>query len=510
MIFIINNIATGLKTYNSRKLKCPFCTKTFKIDNTLYSHIELDHKDKLSDDISAKHYVYDLKHPGDHLCQICKVNKCVWKEKTGRYSTICDDPVCREEARRRFLKNYKNKHGKDYSIDDPEVQREMLKRRKNSGEYKFSDGGKVSFASSYEEDFLKFCDLTMEFSSDFIQECHINFLYEYEGKTHYYLPDYYIKEYDLIIEIKADNELSHPKLLAIDKETEKLKDEAIKKDGTHNFIKICDKNYDDFIKLIDILKNNYLNTNTTNLEDKYIIIPEYKDNEIKGFKMPNLNFISDSNLLISDKMEYFYLNNNKRNIRLELVIDKNYLPKELKDNELFREEMSDQIICRSSEFDYKDKTKFDRTFKEFTKYYTKKCEPFINQKYMTVRTIINTNNFRCIEIKYIDDIFDINKNLDDDEFDINEINKIIFDTFDNTIFIRSKLSLFIVYKKDTKNIGNINLLLKYLKNKYKNNKTIIIKESVEYFIPLGINDGGVPVKEVPNEIINKLIVEMNK
>lgn len=486
MIFRIANLAR----YNStRTLRCPFCPKSFKIADTLYTHVELEHNKELPEGISPKHYIYDLNHPGDHLCQICKINKCVWKEKTGRYSTICDEPACKEEARRRFLDNYKKKHGKDHSIDDPEVQREMLKHRKNSGEYKFSDGGTVSFASSYEEDFLKFCDQSLEFTSDFISECPINFTYMYESKKHYYLPDYYIKAYNLIIEIKADDEISHPKLLAVDKETEKLKDDAVKKDGSYNFIKICDKKYDDFVKLINILKDQDLENESKN-KDIYIVIPEYKENEIKGFKMPKLEFISDKEQLINPCMEDYYYNNEKRIVTFNLVICTDYLPKELKNNKILEELEIDSntrnILCRSSTFDYKDKVKFDRTFKEFTKYYTKKHEKFINQDYMTVNCPLDLNKYRVLELRYVSFIEnkDIESRIKKDIYSIDDVNKFF-------MIIKTKMSLYIIYRKNTKYEKAFSKLLDMTLEMCKNkDKKIAIIDDIDYFIPPGIVDGG--------------------
>ena len=108
--------------------------------------------------------------------------------------------------------------------------------------------------SSFEKDFLEFCDLSLNLTTKDLIECPFVFYYEYEGEKHFYLPDFYLKPYDLIIEIKADEDISHPKILAIDKEKEVLKDEAIKKDGNHNYIKICDKNYDAFLDLYNLLK----------------------------------------------------------------------------------------------------------------------------------------------------------------------------------------------------------------------------------------------------------------
>ena len=217
MIFI-NNLNIFSSLVRDKKYKCPYCAKIFKESEQLFFHVQTSHSDEIPSGYTPRHAVYDKTHPGDHLCQICKLNKCMWNEKTGRYSTICENPSCREEARRRFKENYKKKNGKDHSINDPEIQKEMMKRRKTSGNYKFQDGTVLPYISSFEKDFLEFCDLSLNLTTKDLIECPFVFYYEYEGEKHFYLPDFYLKPYDLIIEIKADEDISHPKILAIDKE----------------------------------------------------------------------------------------------------------------------------------------------------------------------------------------------------------------------------------------------------------------------------------------------------
>ena len=314
MIFI-NNLNIFSSLVKDKKYKCPYCAKIFKESEQLFFHVQASHSDEIPSGYTPRHAVYDKTHPGDHLCQICKLNKCMWNEKTGRYSTICENPSCREEARRRFKENYKKKNGKDHSINDPEIQKEMMKRRKTSGNYKFQDGTVLPYISSFEKDFLEFCDLSLNLTTKDLIECPFVFYYEYEGEKHFYLPDFYLKPYDLIIEIKADEDISHPKILAIDKEKEVLKDEAIKKDGNHNYIKICDKNYDAFLDLFNLLKNDTNAQKPT--KDKIIIIPERKE-EIRGFKMPNLNFIGNLKNTLN-KFSKYYTKQNEHLINQDLL-----------------------------------------------------------------------------------------------------------------------------------------------------------------------------------------------
>jgi len=225
MLFFGSILTNALKNF-----QCPICNLKFSDEKLLYIHIERQHGEDIPEDMSPKQYAFNLRRGKEYqLCTICKINKTKWNEKTGRYSLVCEEPVCKQTARQRFLDNYKKKNKKDHSINDPEIQQKMLYSKKNSGVYSFKDGGTVKYASEYEKDFLEILDLDLEYPSgiDNIRECDIYFEYEYEGNKHFYMPDYYMKIYDLIIEIKSDDN-THPKIQAIDKETEKLKIKLLK------------------------------------------------------------------------------------------------------------------------------------------------------------------------------------------------------------------------------------------------------------------------------------------
>ena len=393
MIFIDNlNIFSSL--VKDKKYKCPYCAKIFKESEQLFFHVQTSHSDEIPSGYTPRHAVYDKTHPGDHLCQICKLNKCMWNEKTGRYSTICENPSCREEARRRFKENYKKKNGKDHSINDPEIQKEMMKRRKTSGVYKFQDGTVLPYISSFERDFLEFCDLTLNLTTKDLIECPFVFYYEYEGEKHFYLPDFYLKPYDLIIEIKADEDISHPKILAIDKEKEVLKDEAIKKDGNHNYIKICDKNYDAFLDLFNLLKNDTNAQKPT--KDKIIIIPERKE-EIRGFKMPDLNFIGNLKNTYSPFIMRKILDDSEGKLNLSLVSEEDAI----KLNGM-KCDFSGITVLKEYLCDFSDENNIKNTLNKFSKYYTKQNEHLINQDLLGIRMDLSKHsNWFIFRVKNI-------------------------------------------------------------------------------------------------------------
>ncbi|MGL4949702.1 MAG: hypothetical protein ACRC5M_04910 [Anaeroplasmataceae bacterium] len=380
---------------SSKKYKCPYCIKIFNNPDQLYFHVETSHKEEIPEGTTVKQAIYDKTHPGDHLCQICKVRKCVWKEKTCRYSTLCDDKTCREEARRRFKDNFKKKHGKDHSINDPDTQREMLKRRKTSGLYKFQDEGTLEYASSFEKDFLELCDLTLNIPSDKIQESHHVFPYQYEGKEHFYMPDYFMPDYNLIIEIKADDDISHPKILSVDKEKEALKDQAVIDSKTFNFIKICDKKYEQFVDLLEMFKSSHLVQGQK--DQRYIIIPERKA-DIRGFKMPKLKFISSLKTMTESIIMQKILDSTSGELDVSLVIDKDNVP--IKEDPLFKDE--NIFTCKTNKIDFKSDSDIHKNFKEFAHYYTKMCEHFINQDFMSIRMDLSKTDWFAINVKFID------------------------------------------------------------------------------------------------------------
>ena len=183
------------------------------------------------------------------------------KELTKNIVKEADEISRNSEYDRESMKGVmKKKTGKTRKerMQDPEVQKEMLKNRTISGVYTFSDKiHQLGYVGSYELDFLQFYDNELHGSPLDLTECPFTFTYIYENEKHFYIPDYYIPNLNLIIEIKDGKESNQTNQAIIDtshvKET--LKDQAIKDSGKFNFIKIRDKNYDDFIQLLELLKD---------------------------------------------------------------------------------------------------------------------------------------------------------------------------------------------------------------------------------------------------------------
>lgn len=237
--------------------KCPFCDKKYKQKESLYSHMEKEHEEQLDGLPAAQvffNFIYNKKFG---LCIICKKNHTKFNLIKERYERLCDDPKCHKKYHEQFKERMKKKHGEDVykRMRDPEVQKEMLSKRKISGTYTWSSNPnfKFKYTGSYELEFLQFLDTFLNWNpEDLFCPCPIIFKYKFESKEHFYIPDFYIPSLNMIIEVKSF-ENNHYR--ARDIEMEKLKDKAVKEDPEkYNYFKVHDKEYDDFFDyLIEVI-----------------------------------------------------------------------------------------------------------------------------------------------------------------------------------------------------------------------------------------------------------------
>lgn len=214
-------------------------------------HYETKHKHLLPPNMNGYRWFYFLLTKKDHgSCVICK-NETDFNETTMKYSRFCNNPLCKQKYKEERDKRMMQKYGKVYLLDDPEMQKKMQAGRKIAGVYTWSDKkAQFSYLSSYELDFLKFLDNDLHWpSSDLISPSPHTYKYEYQGKSHFYMPDFFIPSLNLEIEIKDDGSA-----LNINKESREkdvIKDNLMK--SMYNlvsYIKIVNKNYTKFIELI--------------------------------------------------------------------------------------------------------------------------------------------------------------------------------------------------------------------------------------------------------------------
>jgi hypothetical protein len=168
-----------------------------------------------------------------------------------KYSRFCDNPACKQKYRDEFKQRMIGKYGKVHLLNDPEKQKEMLRNRKISGSYTWSDRSIVlDYTGSYELDFLKFLDTQCKWlSSDIISPSPHIFEYMYNGKSHFYIPDFFIPSLTLQIEIKDDG--SAKNINQDSRNKDEIKDDLMKSNSNYfNYIKIVNKNYREFLNII--------------------------------------------------------------------------------------------------------------------------------------------------------------------------------------------------------------------------------------------------------------------
>lgn len=240
--------------------KCRFCQ--FKVTankqkgiksakHIMGKHYDETHKDLLPEELDGfRFFYYVLTKKEKGSCVICK-NETEFNRLTMKYSRFCNNPNCKETYKKERDERMIRKHGKVYMTDDPDFQKKMQNNRKIGGEYTWSDNkSKFKYLSSYELDFLKYLDLDLKWApGDLLAPSPNIYNYEYQGKSHFYMPDFFIPSIKLEIEIKSSERMERQNVQS--REKEKIKDELLKSCSDRvNYIMILDKKYDEFNKLI--------------------------------------------------------------------------------------------------------------------------------------------------------------------------------------------------------------------------------------------------------------------
>lgn len=319
-------------------VKCRLCGRTFINKDSLIRHIDKSHSDQIPTDWTAARYENYLRTGKTHgTCVICKEDT-QWNDVTGKYCRFCGKQSCKDKARKIAEENLLKTKGITHSqmLSDPDFQRKMIYSKKTSGVYRFSNGtgnSEIHYDSSYGKDFLEMLDYFMGFNEDDIVGPSPNtYVYKYDGKNHFYIPDYYIPSLNLEVEIKdgGDNPNKHPKIQSVDKVKESLKDKVMEK-AKVNYVKISNKQYTTFYRMLLELKEKDSTKETS--EFIYIVesTGEYIDTEFSilswFFQQKNLvKTDSDKTELIGklNHMEEFIqhiLNNQDDNIKRKQMIN---------------------------------------------------------------------------------------------------------------------------------------------------------------------------------------------
>ena len=230
--------------------KCRYCNFRSKTKYGIGQHYETSHRDMIPDDISGyRWYYYHLTGKEKGSCIICK-SETEFNEPAMKYARFCKKKSCKQEYREQFKNRMIAKYGKVHLLDDPEKQKEMLANRKISGKYQWSDGTEIQYTGSYESDFLKYLDKTLNWkSSDILAPSPHVYEYEYEEKTCLYLPDFFIPSLSLEIEIKDNGDAKQ--INQASREKDKLKEDLMRSNKNYfNYLLIKGKDYTEFLELI--------------------------------------------------------------------------------------------------------------------------------------------------------------------------------------------------------------------------------------------------------------------
>ena len=255
-----------MSSNTKRRIYCKFCDFFCFKPEDFVAHIERKHDEMIPQDMDSWQFSYYLRTGKTHgKCVMCGKDT-TWNDKTHKYNRFCTNPSCKEKYREIFKKRMIGKYGKTSLLNDPEQQKKMLANRKISGVYLWRDHvHKSTYTGSYEKSFLEFLDCIMEYDpEDVMCPSPHTYYYIYEGNKHFYIPDMFIPSLNLEIEIKdgGDNANMHPKIQAVDKVKEELKDQVMEK-GTFNYIKIVNRQNEKFLEFLSLAKQRYFDDEKT-------------------------------------------------------------------------------------------------------------------------------------------------------------------------------------------------------------------------------------------------------
>ena len=243
-----------------RNTRCPFCSMIFNDKQKYCHHIALKHNEQVPPELEPLEYAYSLLVHKDvgRVCVMCKKNPVHFNQDTLKYERLCDRPQCKEEYVKMMKSRMVKVYGHEHLLNDADMQRKMIYNHAQARDFIWDNKHKFRIIGSYEEDFLKHLKNLDWSPNDVISPSPNNYWYKWkDGTEHLYIPDFFIPSLSLEIEIKeSDN--THPRM-EHSREIEHLKDQRLeyetKKTSIH-YIKIVDKNYEDFDKIYIKSDNN--------------------------------------------------------------------------------------------------------------------------------------------------------------------------------------------------------------------------------------------------------------
>lgn len=271
----------------AKKYKCSYCEKRL-IRKDLITHIDRSHKELIPENYTAARLVYNQVNKVDHgKCRVCG-KPTTWSEKSGRYEVLCGDPKCKEHMREEYKKNMLRVKGTYNILNDPEQQKKMLANRSISGQYKFQDGGILTYTGSYEKKCLEFMDVVMQIPSKDILSPGPTLEYEYNGEKHFYITDFYYIPYNLIIEVKDGGDNLNTKdsaSMRASREKTIEKERIITDKGEYNYIRLTNNNFAQLIEVFMIIKEKLLegdDSKTYRINESQVVLENTNISDIRN------------------------------------------------------------------------------------------------------------------------------------------------------------------------------------------------------------------------------------
>lgn len=259
-----------------KKYKCPYCELRLTRQK-LPPHIDNKHADMIPEGYTALRVAFNAINHKDHgECIICK-REAPWNEEKGRYERLCGRQECIDAYKEMARKRNKNVYGTEIPQSDPrykeEIQKKALAHRKISGKYRFGDGGYVEYTGSYERKLLEYMDKIMHINSYDIAAPGPSIFYMYEGEEHLYISDFLYIPYNLIIEVKdGGSNKNNNQEMKSSREKTIAKEEAVKKDGKYNYLRLTDNDFSQLMEAFAVLKWKLLDEDT---DEKYFKVNEF-------------------------------------------------------------------------------------------------------------------------------------------------------------------------------------------------------------------------------------------
>jgi hypothetical protein len=238
----VDNIS---KNFLIKEKKKKTCIKNYGVENPSQSLIIHKRKQETMQENYGVNYAFESKYLYDKMKEI-KLNKYNNEYYTNiekAKNTVLFKYGVSNISQLDFVKKLKaNTCYNNYGVEHPSQNKDIFeKQQKISYKILKYENNNIYYQGSYELDFLK---NFYRIYPDIQRGCSIEYIFNNENKI--YHPDFYIKDLNLIIEIKSFYTYNKELIKNLSKEQACI-------DKNYKFIFIIDKCYDDFN---EIIKNN--------------------------------------------------------------------------------------------------------------------------------------------------------------------------------------------------------------------------------------------------------------